>query len=151
MRVLPFTDLPNHLSAATVVKYYDEPGNEFNKFYDIPDKIKSNTFHLYFTSSFLFPTVEFGNKIYYILYVILFPLSILAVIKKLNGDIRYSLFSFFFLWNFEVSFGFVGYTLSVPFLILLILFLVDFFETPTYKYTFYLMILFIFNRQFTLL
>lgn len=141
LKVLPFTDLPNHLSAATVVKYYDEPGNEFKKFYDIPDKIKSNTFHLYFTSSSLFPTVEFGNKIYYILYVILFPLSILAVIKKLKGDIRYSLFSFFFLWNFEVSFGFVGYTLSVPFLILLILFLVDFFETPTYKYTFYLMIL----------
>lgn len=141
LHVYPFIDVPNHLSASTIVRYYDEPGNNFKDYYSIPDKIKSNTAHLYFTSSSLFPSVDFANKLYYLIYVILFPLSILIVIKKLNGNIWYSLFAFMFVFNFEVTFGFVGYTMSVPFLILLILFLIDFFETPTYKYTFYLMFL----------
>lgn len=138
LRVYPFTDLPIHLLNATVVKFYNEPGNFFSTFFVIPSLLKSNTFHLFFTQ--IFSSIEFGNKVYYCLYVILMPVSVLLLIKKLNGNKWFALLSFFFVYNFNVMWGFVGYTVSVPALLIFLLLLIDFIENPKWIYVFGLMI-----------
>ena len=95
VRLYPFIDLP-----ATSIRYYGEPGNRFAEFYSIGSfLLKPNVAHILFCSSSLFPTVEFANRIYYSLYVILFPLSILFIIWYLGGAAHYSLLSFLLIYN----------------------------------------------------
>lgn len=114
-RIYPFVDVPNHLGLATIFRHYDEPDNHFNQFYEINTVLKPNTFHIYFTSLALFPSVEFGNKIFYCLYVLLLPVSVLLTIKKFRGNPWFAMLSFLFLYNYNVSYGFVGFTIAIPF------------------------------------
>ena len=83
-RIYPFIDIPFRLAASTILKYYEEPNNQFENYYSTKIFLKSNIIHLLFCSAKIFPSVEFANKIYYCIYLILFPLSIFLVIKKLN-------------------------------------------------------------------
>jgi hypothetical protein len=115
-RLYPFLDTPNHLAIATIYRYYGEPTNQFARFYTIDTFLKPNVFHLFFCGSRLFPTVEFANKVFYCLYVTLFPLSILLLIKKLGGNQWFSLLSFLFLYNINVLYGFNGFIIAIPFL-----------------------------------
>lgn len=140
LRIYPFVDLPNHLYAATVTKFYNQPDNSFAQFYSIPSLLKSNTFHFFFVQLPVFPSVEFGNKIFYCLYVILMPLSVLMLIRKLRGNIWFAILSFFFVFNFNVMWGFVGFTMSVPALLFFLLLLIDFFEQPKWIYVFGMML-----------
>ena len=86
LRIYPFVNLPNHLSVATIYKHYGEETNQFNKFFSLDLPFKPNIFHIIFCSLKIFPSVEFGNKIFYFLFVILFPLSILLTITKVKGN-----------------------------------------------------------------
>jgi hypothetical protein len=81
-----------------------------------------------FTSLKIFPSVEFGNKVFYIIYIIIFPLSSLVFVKYIGGNKWFSLLSFLFIYNHNVHWGFTGFTMSVPFIILFILFIIKFFE-----------------------
>ena len=85
-RLYPFTDVPNHLGLATVYRHYGEPSNHFNELYALNLSLKPNTLHLYFVSLRIFPSVEFGNKVFYCLYVIVFPLSMLFAIRRFGGN-----------------------------------------------------------------
>lgn len=115
-RLLPFIDLPNHLAEATIYKYY-EPGNHFAKYYEPTPWFFPNTFHTIFCS--LFPSVEVGNKIFHILYIILLQLSLFLVIKELRGNAWYGVLAILFTYNYNVTFGFVGFAISIPLLIFL--------------------------------
>ncbi len=117
--LLPFVDLPFHLAESFVVKHFGNAGYLFERYYSIPTFIKSNTFHTFFCASGLFGDVETANKIYYALYVILLPVSVMYILRLLGGNIYYSLLSFLFTINYSVHWGFVGYTMSVPVLIFL--------------------------------
>ena len=99
-RLYPFTDVPNHLGLATVYRHYDEPSNHFNELYALNLSLKPNTLHLYFVSLRIFPSVEFGNKVFYCLYVILFPLSMLFAIRRFGGNPWFAFLSFLFLYNY---------------------------------------------------
>ena len=125
LRLYPFIDLPNHLAEATIFKFYGMENNEFSDFYTVNIFPKPNIFHFIFCSLNIFPSVEMGNKIFYCIYLILFPMSILLVIKKLDGNPWFSILSFLLIYNYNVSCGLVGFTISIPFVILLIYFLID--------------------------
>jgi hypothetical protein len=118
-RLYPFVDLPNHLGLATVHRHYDDPGNHFDNMYAIDLSLKPNTLHLYFVSLKIFPSVEFGNKFFFCLYAALFPLSVLFAIRMFGGNPWFAFLSFLFLYNYNVSYGFVGFTIAVPFVIVL--------------------------------
>jgi len=105
LRIYPFIDLPNHLSEATILRYYNDGTNEFSKFYSIHLFPKPNIFHMVFCSLKIFPSPEAGNTLFYSLYVLLLPLSILLVIKKIGGNPWFSLLAFPFIYNYNVSCG----------------------------------------------
>jgi hypothetical protein len=116
MRLLPFTDLPNHLVEAAVYKYA-APGTSMGQYYEAVPWYYPNTFHTVFCS--LFPSVEWGNKVFFVLYVAIFLLSVYAIIRALNGNLWFGLFSLLFLYNYNVTSGFVGFAIAVPVTLLL--------------------------------
>lgn len=115
-RLLPFIDLPNHLAEAAIYKYY-EPGNLIGQFYRPVPWNYPNTFHTLFCS--FFPSVEWGNRIFHILCIALLQVSVFITIRELNGNAWYGLLAILFTFNYNLTFGFVGFAFSIPMLILL--------------------------------
>lgn len=113
-RLFPFTDLPNHLAAATIHRYYGEEGNRFREFFSLDLFLKPNVFHLLFCSFPLFPSVEFANRIYLSLYAGALPLSLLFLIRRFRGDPWFSLIAFPLLYNYSASWGFMGFLFALP-------------------------------------
>lgn len=103
-----------------------------------------------FTSLKIFPSVEFGNKVFYIIYIIIFPLSSLFLINYIGGNKWFSLLSFLFIYNHNVHWGFTGFTMSVPLIILFILFIIKFFEKQSTAniFTLIVLLLLIFSMHF---
>ncbi len=116
MDLFPFVDLPNHLAEASIFKYH-EPGNLIGQYYTPTPWYFPNTFHTVFCS--LFPSVEWGNKIFHILCIVTLQLSVFLVIKELHGNPWYGLLAILFTYNYNVSFGFVGFAVSIPVLMFL--------------------------------
>jgi hypothetical protein len=113
-RLYPFTDLPDHLAAATIARHAGEPSNAFAEFYRVEIFLKPNTFHLWFCGLALFPSVELANRVFFAVYVVLFPLSVLLVVRKLGGNPWFAFLSFLLVYNYSVSWGFVGFAFAVP-------------------------------------
>jgi hypothetical protein len=143
VRIYPFLDMPNHLALATIYRFHGEPTNQFVQYYSLNVFLKPNVFHLLFCGSKIFPGVEFGNKIYYLLYALLFPLSTILVIRKLGGNQWFSLLSFLLLYNCNVCYGFTGLTMSIPFVLLVFYFLIDYLENENTWTKFVLTVLFV--------
>jgi hypothetical protein len=120
MPLLPFIDLPNHLAEATIYKFYNTEGNTISQYYEPTPWFYPNTFHTVFCS--LFPSVEFGNKVFYILYIALLLFSVYLTIKQLKGNLWYGLFCVLFIFNYNVTFGFVGFAISIPTILVLLYF-----------------------------
>jgi hypothetical protein len=116
MRLLPFIDLPNHLAEATIYKQY-EPGNLISQFYKPTPWYFPNSFHTVFCS--LFPSVEFGNKVFHILCILFLQGSVFLAIKQLRGNQWYGLLALVFTYNYNLTYGFVGFAISIPLLIIL--------------------------------
>ncbi|MBN2119528.1 MAG: hypothetical protein JW734_00550, partial [Candidatus Omnitrophica bacterium] len=128
LRIYPFVDLPNHLTEATVLKFYHEPANQFDRFYTIRLFPEPNIFHILFLSLRIFPSVEYASKFFYCLYVILLPLSIFLAIRKLKGNKWVALLSFLFLYNFSLCWGFSGFTFFIPVFFFLFCFIIDYLD-----------------------
>src|SRR5688572_28561599 len=129
--LLPFIDLPYHLAEAAIYKYYDESGNIISQYYKPTPWYFPNTFHTVFCS--LFPTVELGNKVFHILCIALLHTFLFLIIRRLGGNPWYGLLGILFTFNYNVSFGFVGYAISIPaILIIFYLALIDFKEDRIY-------------------
>lgn len=102
--LLPFQDLPNHLAEATIFRYNRNAGEFINHFYTAVPGYYPNTFYPVFCS--LFPSIETGNRIFYILSTTMLLSSVFLIIKELRGNLWYGLLSLLFVYNYNVSFGF---------------------------------------------
>ncbi len=120
VRLYPFVDLPNHLATASIWRHYGQRTNDFAMYYRVRALAQPNTLHPFLCSLPLFPTVELANKILYASYVVSVPLLILLLVRKLHGNPWFSLLSLLLLYNFNVSWGFVGFTLAIPIVLTLI-------------------------------
>ena len=109
----PFIDLPNHL--AEVAVYQNQ--NVFKDFYIVSDALAPNSFHYYFCS--LFDNVSTGNKVYYGFYVMFFLTISYFIIKQVNGNRWFVFLPFLVLFSYSVTFGFTGFTLGIPFVLLI--------------------------------
>jgi len=144
IRIYPFIDLPMHLASAAIYGFYNDSNNVFNEFYYVKKLLgQSNIFHLLFCTLKILPSIELANKVFHCIYVILLPISMLLVIKKLGGNPWFSLLSFLMLYNFNVSWGFVGFTFSIPFVLLFIYFLYDYLFKESFQYIIIMMCLFV--------
>ncbi len=117
-RILPYVDLPFHLAAVTVHKYMGNPANCFDAFYISTLILKPNVLHPLFCSLPIFPSIEFGNHVYVCLYAVLLPLVTYLVIRKLNGNGWYAILVFPLIHNYNLLWGFIGYSMAVPFILL---------------------------------
>lgn len=120
LTVLPFTDLPNHLAEATIHKHVHDAGTQLSRFYvDETGLAKPNVAHAMICS--WFSSVETGNKVLYGLYILSVPLLTMGLILMMGGDAWVGLLSILLLYNFNVVWGFVGFTLALPMLLLFLL------------------------------
>lgn len=114
-RILPFVDLPNHLANATIYRHIGEPGNQFAHYYSVhPLFPNANVVHLAFAGSKIFPSVEFANRVFYMLYATLIPLGVFLLIREAGGNRWYTLLSFLLIFNLNAVFGFTGFTIAIP-------------------------------------
>lgn len=134
IRLLPFIDLPQHLAYATIYKHIGEPGNFFSQYFEFDSTfLKYNTVHPIFCSLDILGGVETANKIYFIFYIILLPLSIFLFIKKLGGNYWMSLLTFLFMYNFNVCWGFVGFMMAIPFIFFALMYQYEYLTTHSLK------------------
>ena len=133
LKILPFVDLPFHLAAATIYRYIGQPGNCFAEFYRIPTLLTSNVVHMVFTGSSLFPSVEFGNRVFYVLTVGLLPVSMLLLLRRIGGNAWFAVPALLFVYNFNVFWGFTGYSIGVPVVLLYLYVLAGYCERPSWK------------------
>lgn len=117
MSFLPFIDLPNHLAEATIYKFYGDTSNVLSQYYKPAPWYFPNTFHTVFCS--LFPSVEFGNKVFHIVCILLLQSSLFLVIRHLKGNPWYGMLGILLTYNYNVTYGFVGFAISLPLLIIL--------------------------------
>jgi hypothetical protein len=108
--IFPFVDLPNHLAEAAIYKLSDS--GIFTDFYYVSDGVEPNSLHYILTS--FFDDIEKGNKLYYSLYAILLPALTFLLIKRLGGNWDFALLSLLLVFNYNVLFGFAGFTLAIP-------------------------------------
>jgi len=127
-RLFPFTDLPNHLAAATIHRYHGEADNRFAEFFSLDLFPKPNVFHLLFCGLGLFPSVESANRVYLSLYAAALPLSLLFLIRRFRGDRWFALLAFPLLYNYSVSWGFVGFLFALPIVLVSFAIMTDFAE-----------------------
>jgi hypothetical protein len=113
-RLYPFVDLPNHLAEATLYRHYGESTNQFADYYSLQIGLKPNTFHTVFCSLPLFPSVEFGNGVLLSMYILLVPISVWMIVTTLGGNPWFALPSFLLLYNFSTTWGFTGFTIAIP-------------------------------------
>lgn len=117
-RLYPFTDIPDHLAAATILRHAGEPSNRLAEYYAVDAFLKPNTAHLAFCSLRIFPSVEAANRAYFAICTGLLPLSVLLVLRKLRGNPWFALLSFLFVYNYNASWGFAGFVLAIPLVLL---------------------------------
>ena len=85
-RLLPFVDLPFHLAASTILRYFDSPENHFAGYYALELGLKPNLLHTWLCSLGFFPSVEFANKLLLALYVALLPLSVFLILRRAGAS-----------------------------------------------------------------
>ena len=117
LKEYPFTDLPNHLAEATIYKFSSDSSDLLTKFFRCEIELwKPNIGHLMLYS--LFPTAEGANAVCYSLYMISVPLLIAVLIRLCRGDLWFSILSCLTLYNFNACWGFLGFTLAIPLVLL---------------------------------
>lgn len=126
VRLYPFVDLPHHLATAAIWRHYGDVGNDLATYYRVVPFPRPNILHPLLCSLPVFPTVEFANKVALTLYVVSVPALTLLIIRKLHGNPWFALLSLLFVYNLNVSWGFVGFTLAIPLALTLVYLLVAF-------------------------
>jgi hypothetical protein len=127
-RLYPFLDMPNHLALASIYKSYGEPDNQLDTFFSLKMFPRPNVFHTVFCGSQLFPDVEIANKIFYLLYSILFAATVMLLIVRCRGNVWYGLLAFLFLYNINVSYGLIGFTSALPAILFLLYLTINYIE-----------------------
>lgn len=128
LRIYPFVDLPFRMAVATILRFYGDSTNSFAEYYSIPSLFQHNIIYVLFCSLPIFPSVEFANKIFYALYAFLLPVSVLLTIRKLGGNVWFSVLSFLLLYNHNIAWGFAEFVISIPAVLLLFDYTLDVLE-----------------------
>jgi hypothetical protein len=115
-RLLPMLDSANHLALARGWHDYHDPAARIAEFYELRVRVVPY-FLFYGTINLLLYVVpiEVANKIFLSAYLILFPLSVLAMARALGRSPWLALFAFPFAFNQNWIYGFSSYLMSVTF------------------------------------
>jgi len=123
LRVYPFVDLPFHLAAATIYHESRNPNSLFLAYFSVrPLLLEPNVLHLLITGS---PfnhalSVDMMNRLVLCGYVATLPMIMYALIRRVGGNTWFALLVFPLIFNFNVAWGFVGFVMAVPLVLLLL-------------------------------
>ena len=128
-------DTPNHLSLARGWHEYNDPASRVAEFYEL--RVRVVPYYLFYGSINLLlyvVPIETANKIFLSAYLILFPLSVLAVARSLKRSPWLALFAFPFAFNQNWIYGFASYLMSVTFSLFALAALISYLETRKVVY-----------------
>jgi hypothetical protein len=106
----------------------DHPACSFADYFEIELFLRPNVFHPLFCSQKIFPSVEFANRVFLSIYALLLPLSSLFFLRRTGGNHWYSIAAFVSIYNYSVSWGFVGFFFAIPLVLVFAGLLVGHFE-----------------------
>jgi hypothetical protein len=118
-RLLPMLDTANHLGLARGWHEYNDPASRVAEFYEL--RVRVVPYWLFYASInallYVVP-IEVANKLFLSAYLILFPLSVLALARSLKRSSWLALFAFPLCFNQNWIYGFASYLMSVTFSLL---------------------------------
>ena len=115
-RLLPMLDSANHLALARGWHDYNDPASHVADYYTL--RIRVVPYYLFYGAIHLLlyvVPIEAANKIFLSAYLILFPLSVLAMARALGRSPWLALFGFPLLFTQNWIYGFASYLMSVTF------------------------------------
>jgi len=115
-RLLPMLDTANHLGLARGWHDYRDPASRVAEFYEL--RVRVVPYWLFYASInallYVVP-IEIANKLFLSAYLVLFPLSVLALARALRRSPWLALFAFPLCFNQNWIYGFASYLMSVTF------------------------------------
>lgn len=134
-RLLPMLDTPNHLALARGWHDFHDPASRIAEFYEL--RVRVVPYYLFYGSIHLLMyvfSVETANKIFLSAYLILFPLSVLAMARAFGRNPWLALFAFPLAFSQNWIYGFASYLMSVTFAFFAIAALVRYLESRKLRY-----------------
>jgi hypothetical protein len=116
-RLLPMLDTANHLALVRGWHSYDDPSYRISEYYTL--RIRPVPYFLFYLSihllMYLF-SIEVANKLFLSAYLILYPISILAITRALKRSPWLALCAFPLAFNQNWIYGFSSYLMGTVFL-----------------------------------
>ena len=112
-RLLPQLDTPNHLALVRGWHSYHDPAYKISNYYNL--RVRPVPYFLFYLTIHLLLYVfkiEIANKIFLSAYIILFPLSVLALARALKRSPWLALSSFILVFNQNWIYGFSSYLMG---------------------------------------
>ena len=106
--LFPFADVPSHLAEGEIFRHYGESANDFSKYYTLHYLFYPNTFHLFFFSLPVFPTVETANRFLHLIAVVSLPILVYFIIRAIRGNTWFAIAAFVLVYNYNLTFGFTN-------------------------------------------
>ena len=120
IRLYPFLDMPNHLAIATIYRFFNDSAAAFSTYFHLDLFLQPNIFHVVLCGSRIFPSVEYANRVFFCLYLVLFTGAATLILHRIRGNLWYALLVPLLFYNCNVSYGFVGCTIAIPFILFLV-------------------------------
>jgi hypothetical protein len=114
----PAVDLPAHLALATVVSTRGAADDPYSELFILPNKPRPNTLYYYGVAALgrIVP-LDVASTILLSLALLLTPVSLKLALHARHVDTSVSLLGFALATSFSMIFGFVNFTLGIPFAI----------------------------------
>ena len=117
-RLLPMLDTANHLALARGWHVYHDPSWHVADYYTL--RVRPVPYFIFYAAIhwllYLFSNIEVCNKIFLSAYLILFPLSVLALARALRRSPWLALFAFPLAFNQNWIYGFSSYLMGTCFM-----------------------------------
>lgn len=126
-RLLPQLDTPNHLALVRGWHNFHDPSWHISDFYQLRLRaVPYMLFYAFIDAAMYVVPIEVANKLFLSIYLILFPLSILALARALKRSPWLALSGFALAFNQNWIYGFSSYLMSTAFFFFSLALLIDY-------------------------
>jgi len=118
-RLIPMLDTPNHLALIRAWHSFDDPRYRIAENFTLHIQLAPYLAYYWINHMLMYVvSIETANRLVLSLYVIGFPLCMLALVRSLRRDAALALFAFPLMFNQNWMYGFTAYNLAVASLLL---------------------------------
>ena len=113
---LPFTDLPQHVSAIATLRHWWDPAWKSQQYFTL--ELGQTQYLLYYLAgaalAFPFGSAERANLVLLSAIAISYPYSLRSLLRALGADTRLALFGCALFWSQALLIGFFNYVAAMP-------------------------------------